>query len=72
VLPPWLSILTTFGFYPALIVGLGLLILFISRSADPARRPLPKVKPAKGEPAPAASSATTERSPRGSQAGPAT
>jgi hypothetical protein len=72
VLPPWLAALTTFGFYGGLIVVLGLLVVFISRSADPARRPLPKVKPAKGEPAPAATSTTTERSPRGSQAGPAT
>jgi DNA-binding beta-propeller fold protein YncE len=72
MLPPWLSTLTTFGFYGALIVGLGLLVLFISRSADPARRPLPKVKPVKSEPAPAASSATNERSPRGSKAETAT
>lgn len=61
ILPPWLSILTTYGFYAALIVGFGLFLLFISRSADPARRPAPKVKPVKAEP-----------SPQGSRAGPAT
>jgi streptogramin lyase len=65
--PPWLSTLTTFGFYAALIVGFGLFFLFISRSADPARRPVPKVKPVKAEPTPAASSVTAERAPRGSK-----
>jgi hypothetical protein len=67
VLPPWLSTLTTVAFYAALIVGFGLFLLFISRSADPARRPAPKVKPVKGEPAPAASSVTAERTPQGSK-----
>jgi streptogramin lyase len=72
LLPPWLSTLTTVGLYAALIVGFGLFLLFISRSADPARRPLPKVKPVKGEPAPAASSGTTEPSPRRAKAETAT
>jgi hypothetical protein len=68
LLPPWLSTLTTYGLYAALLVGFGLFFLFISRSADPARRPAPKVK--RGQAA-AQTPTATERPQRGSQAGPA-
>jgi streptogramin lyase len=67
VSPPWLSTLTTFGFLAALIIGFGLFFVFISRSADPARRPVPKVKPVKADPA-AASTASNERTRRTSKA----
>ena len=70
--PPWLSTLTTFGFLAALIIGFALFFVFISRSADPARRPVPKVKPVKADPATSASTAPSERAPRGSKAGTAT
>ena len=69
VFPAWLSILTTYGFYAALVVGFGLFLLFISRSADPARRPAPKPKP---EPAAAPASTASDLPQRGSRAGPAT
>jgi len=44
--PRWLSTLTTFGPYVALVAAFLLLFIFIARSADPARRPPPKALPA--------------------------
>ena len=68
ILPAWVSTLTTAGMVAAVIAAFGLLFFFVMRSADPARRPLPKQKAVpQDESAPAG-----ERSRRGSQAGPAT
>jgi DNA-binding beta-propeller fold protein YncE len=67
ILPPWVSTLTTIGMVAALVGVFGLLFFFVMRSADPARRPIPKPKP---EPA-AESPLAAERSRRGSRAGPA-
>ena len=68
ILPPWASTMTTVGMVAVLVAVFGLLFLFVMRSADPARRPLPKVKPEPDTESPQAG----ERSPRGTQAGPAT
>jgi hypothetical protein len=67
ILPPWVSSLTTAGMVVAIVAASGLLFLFVMRSADPVRRPLPKPKPES-----AAESSQVERSRRGSPAGPAT
>ena len=68
ILPHWLSALITIGTYVGIFGALALLFLFVTRSADPARRPAPKVK---REPKAEATSGP-ERSQRESQAGPAT
>jgi YVTN family beta-propeller protein len=55
-LPSWLSMLTAIGLIAGLVLVFGLLFLFVSRSADPARRPLPKVRAPKAEPSAATDS----------------
>jgi DNA-binding beta-propeller fold protein YncE len=70
ILPQWLSTTLTYGMYAGVLAVFAFLFFFVSRSADPARRPLPKVKPEPEvkaeEPAP------VELKQRGSQIGPAT
>jgi YVTN family beta-propeller protein len=67
ILPQWLSTLITVGTYVGIFAAFALLFLFVTRSADPARRPAPRAREPKTEVPPGA-----ERPQRGSQAGPAT
>ena len=67
IVPQWLSNLITAGIFVAILGAFVLLFVFVSRSADPARRPEPKRKrQPKEETPPAADMAQP-----GSQPGPA-
>jgi len=67
ILPQWLTTLFTIGSFVAVLAAFAFLFVFVSRSADPARRPEPRRKrQPKEEPPPA-----PEVAQRGSRAGPA-